>query len=404
VISTSRAVPGRVRGTVGATFLMMNASIGGAFAFTVTSGTAHFQVETSTYLLALTFWLVAGAVSMPFIGRLVSRFGVRRVSLPCGLVCAACLTGMALAPNVETFFVCSALIGVPWSGCAVMPSTTLTTGWWDGHPHRGLAVGIVAASAGVGGVLWGFLTPYAIALGGYRLGMLSLAASVLLLVVVGGLVCVVDPPRATDPADASGRAAPPPRARVDLRAVGPIAVGALFAGSAVVLSVILGTILEHSGLDSSLIPLAFAINSVGVIVVGPLLGAAHDRLGFGWMLGIIAIVEVAVIPFIVILPYLAPLLLLVVLPLSTLALNFAPTVLPLAVSRVVPSASYAANYGIVSSGLTSGTAIGAPLWGLVLDRSGSYDLAIWLSIPLGLASFAIVGAAVRRAGRRAAAP
>lgn len=162
--------------------------------------------------------LTAGAMSVfilvhgsfgPVAGRLVERFGPRRLMLGGSLLVA---TGLTLTAHVETWWQLYLALGVVTAiglgGCGWVASVILTEKWFP--TRMGTALGIVTAGIGVG--IFGVvpLANWLIEQFDWRLAYLVLAGLVLLIVTPAALWIVREPPAAPVARNADGQPQPPP--------------------------------------------------------------------------------------------------------------------------------------------------------------------------------------------------
>jgi MFS family permease len=330
---------------------------------------------------------VAIAVSGPWRGRLLDRRGLRRVVLPSLVVTAAC---WSVAPFVGYW----PLLGLAaLAGLFVVPTFSVIrqavlAAAPDGDRRTALALDSVAVEMSfmVGPVLgvWAAtIWPTSWVL--FWIEMLGVLAAIALW--------VADPvlrAETTDGADAGTGTVPRStwfRARF-------LAVCAAAAATTVVLSgsdiAIVAALRDLSA--AALIGPVLAVWGLGSIVGGLAYGAWHRPFPAFVLLGGLSL---ATIPL-----ALAP----SVWPLAGLAfvagLLCAPTITATVdqVSQVVPEAARGEAMGWHGSFMTAGSALGAPVAGLAIDRWGWGGGFVSVSV-LGLA-VAVVGAAATRSRRR----
>jgi len=134
------------------------------------------------------FFLASGLVS-PFIGRLIMRFGERKV-----ISVGAVLMGIAMAllgsvTNIWQFYAFYALVGIGMAGMGTIPASSLVSKWFN--KRRGLAIGIMAFGVGMGGfvaapVVAGTLIPVF----GWRAAYFVLGAVTCLIIIPATLLVV----------------------------------------------------------------------------------------------------------------------------------------------------------------------------------------------------------------------
>jgi len=143
---------------------------------------AEFGWNRAQVSLASTCFTVALAFSMPGIGRLVDRFGSRRILLPSFVVFAGLLALIpVLANQLWILFLLFILIGSLGAGANALPYLRTISAWFD--RRRGLAIGVAMGGSGMGFVYVPPMVQYMIDSYGWRSGYFMLAAVTLVVAV-----------------------------------------------------------------------------------------------------------------------------------------------------------------------------------------------------------------------------
>ena len=101
--------------------------------------------------LAFSLATLGLTVAVPFIGRLVDRFGARRVILPAVLLFGLSVLSLSfLSAHLWHFYAIYLLMGVVGSGTTPVPYAKVISRWFD--RKRGLALGLAVAGIAVGGI------------------------------------------------------------------------------------------------------------------------------------------------------------------------------------------------------------------------------------------------------------
>jgi MFS family permease len=125
--------------------------------------------------LALTCFTVSLAVCLPVAGRLVDRFGSRRVLVPSVLVYGFCLAAIPVAvSSLWHLLLVFTLIGSLGAGANNLPYMRTIAAWFD--RRRGLAIGLAMAGAGFSFAYVPPLVQTLIDAFGWRFAYLTLAA------------------------------------------------------------------------------------------------------------------------------------------------------------------------------------------------------------------------------------
>ena len=130
--------------------------------------------------LALTFFTVALAFTIPYIGKLVDQYGSRKILLPSYTVFAILLAMIPLLANqLWILFLLFALIGSLAAGANALPYLRTISAWFD--RHRGLALGIAMGGSSLGYVYVPPAVQYMIDHFGWRSGYYMLAIVALIV-------------------------------------------------------------------------------------------------------------------------------------------------------------------------------------------------------------------------------
>jgi MFS family permease len=142
--------------------------------------TKEFGWSRSTTSAALVVGLAMTGICVPLAGRLIDRFGIRRVTLPAIVLFSLCLASIGqFAHSPAAFVGIYALMGVAAAGQTPLPYAKAIAMWFDSK--RGLALGLAMSGVGLGAALIPQFTQYAIANFGWRDAYLALAAVVFLI-------------------------------------------------------------------------------------------------------------------------------------------------------------------------------------------------------------------------------
>src|SRR5580704_8112002 len=140
------------------------------------------QFGWSREAISLGFGLAAitlGVVS-PLIGRLLDRFGPRRIILPCMAVyCCAIISLSLLRSGVWQFYVTCIVLGLVGNGAAHLAYSRSISTWFQ--QRLGVALAFVMVGAGLGAMILPVVAQAIITRAGWRAAYLSLGSLALLL-------------------------------------------------------------------------------------------------------------------------------------------------------------------------------------------------------------------------------
>lgn len=111
--------------------------------FEETYGWSRTQISA-----ALSVMMVCTAFSLPVVGWLVDRYGVKRVLAPSVVALGLCLLAIPFATSLWQFFAIYIAIGTIAAGSNSVPYMRALATWFD--KSRGLAIGIAGSGTGLG--------------------------------------------------------------------------------------------------------------------------------------------------------------------------------------------------------------------------------------------------------------
>lgn len=150
----------------------------------VTEGLGITPVQFS---LAVSAYSVVAMLSNMFSGTLIQRYGYRPLLAGFFLFSAASFFAMGKANTYLVFLLSYALVGVTTGICGDAGAARLVSVWF--HKHRGVVMGIVASSTGIGSTIVCLVQTAAIERGGHRASYF-LAAALLFLCALFAILFV----------------------------------------------------------------------------------------------------------------------------------------------------------------------------------------------------------------------
>src|ERR1700736_645913 len=123
---------------------------------------------------------IFSAITIPFVGSLIYRWGVRAVLLPIVVLCASSVALIALTPkSVVVLMLFFAITGVLGSGQGPLGYAKCVSAWFD--DRRGLALGITMSGIGLGAALVPQYAQFLIGNLGWRVAYLGLGLLTLMV-------------------------------------------------------------------------------------------------------------------------------------------------------------------------------------------------------------------------------
>ena len=344
--------------------------------------------------LALTFFSVALACSIPFIGKLVDQHGSRKILLPS---CTAFAILLALIPvladQLWILFLLFTLIGALGAGANALPYLRTISAWFD--RRRALALGIAMGGSGTGYVYVPPAVQYMIANHGWRSAWFMLAGVTLVVAVPLVYFLLREAPSAKDLAGRDELRQPPASAASGTH----IPLALLLKRPLLWQLFIIFCLLSFSlyGVLSHLVPMlqdrGMSAGSAALVqsTLGAALVASRVLIGF--------VMDRFFAPFVAIACFLLTTIGLAVLaggasgPLAFFAVIFIGIsmgaeidMLAFLTGRYFGVENFGQVYGILFASFVLGTSTGPVVYGMAFDALGSYVWILLVSIGLMLLS------------------
>jgi MFS family permease len=132
--------------------------------------------------LAFSLSLFVMSLVFPLVGRLVDRFGARRVIVPSVFFFGLGLMSFALlSPRLWHLYAIYLLLGIVGGGTAPIPYSNVLSHWFD--KRRGLALGVAMVGLGLGAFIMPFLAQRLIETGGWRWAYVCIGLMVMLVAI-----------------------------------------------------------------------------------------------------------------------------------------------------------------------------------------------------------------------------
>lgn len=398
-----------LRHFLGAFLLMLAYSL-------VTSGTtlmilpvvATFGFPRGAFTVYHILLMVPNLLLSPFLGRLLERWGARRMIVVGAVWGALALAGLGFCRTLPQFYFCFLLGGFAFSPASSYVASVLLNSWFQ--KNRSFFCAAIMAGTGAGGMLWGVMVPPLVEKSSYRAGywfcsLLWLVLMLLCTFLVRGL------PREVG---AAAYGAPEIAAAAGDEASAGTAAGnqwsLLWERRFLLLIVanfslsLVNSFFTHAQpylIDHhySAVQAGYVISlfNVALVVCKLLLGMYFEHCGLYRGIVLPAAVDFLALTLLFLgrEPFLAVAVVLFAVNSSLVAVT------PLLSAGLVYNAQeFSAAWGILSAVGGLGNSVGAPLWGLVYDTTGSYRAGFVLAAMLLCLWGLLYRTILRRAGRK----
>lgn len=356
------------------------------------------RTQTSS---AVSIMMICTALSLPLVGRLVDRIGVRRVLIPSLIIMGLCLLALTQVTALWQFTAIYVAMGTLAVGSNSVPYMRVLAAWFD--RRRGLAIGIAGSGTGLGFAYVPVLTEYLVTGHGWRMGYVGLG----LIMLCGTLPLIALLLKETPASmgllpDGGGKAEPERPADAKPAVAGDTlrqAMGRRDFWSLVTIFVSLAFVLY--GLIPHLVPMltdrgmstreAAQIASIfglatfgGRLLIGFLIDR-HDARLIALIFFSLSALGLGVLAMD--LPAWAFLLAALLLGGS---LGAEVDMLAYLTSRYFGLKSFAEIFGVLFGAVMMGMGLGPAIFGFVFDRTGSYNSMLALGVPICLVAIILV--------------
>ena len=139
---------------------------------------AEFGWSRTAISAAVSVMMLCTAVSLPFMGRLVDRFGVKKILVPSIIIFGLCFLAASMISSYWQFIALYVAMGTIAVGTNSVPYMRVLTSWFD--RRRGLAIGMAGSGTGLGFGYVPLITQELVSHYGWRGGYFGLGLIMLL--------------------------------------------------------------------------------------------------------------------------------------------------------------------------------------------------------------------------------
>ncbi|MBN1535053.1 MAG: MFS transporter [Spirochaetes bacterium] len=348
-----------------------------------------------------TLYFSIAAISMmvtaPIIGKLLERHNIRLVMTICTAMMSASFALFSQCDKLWQFYVLSVFLGIGSAGSHIIPVSMMITNWFV--KKRGLAMGIVFAATGIGGLIFNPLTNQIILDYGWSAAYLILGGIIGIATIPVALFIVRVHPRemGLQPYGAAGTES----GEEDSTAEGLTASQSFRTATFWLLAImILFIAVANMGVLHHIVPyltdLGYSSTTaaslmslhMGLLVIGKVcLGGLADRIGLSKSLIVCMVGLVASIGFLYNAQYFwVAVAFNIIFGFSISVRTVLP---PLMTSVTLGQKHFGVIYGFLNIFTTLGTAVGVPLSGFIHDWTQSYNYAFALYMIIGVLAAAM---------------
>ncbi|MBN1380382.1 MAG: MFS transporter [Deltaproteobacteria bacterium] len=342
------------------------------------------------FSLYFTIAALSMMVMAPVMGKLLEKYDIRIIMTICTTMMALSFALFSQCSTLTQFYILAVFLGVGSAGSHIIPVSMMITNWFI--DKRGLAMGIVFAATGVGGLIFNPLANWIIMNYSWQTAYWVFGLIIGVFSIPTAIFIVRAKPADKGLLPLGGEAAIAQQSETEgkgLTATEAFRTSGFWLLALIILLIAVANmgVLHHivpyltdMGLSSTTAATLMSLHMAMLIVGKVLAGSLADRLG---LLKSYLVLMIGLMVSIVLL-YGAQWLWVAVVFNILFGFSIAVrTVLPpLMTAEVLGQKHFAVIYGFLNIFTTLGTAIGVPLSGFIYDATKSYYLAFALYILL----------------------
>jgi predicted MFS family arabinose efflux permease len=342
-----------------------------------------------------TLYFTIAALSMmvmaPVMGKLLERYDIRIIMTVCTTMMATSFALFSQCQTLTQFYVVAVFLGIGSAGSHIIPVSMMITNWFI--DKRGLAMGIVFAATGVGGLIFNPLANWVIMNYSWQLTFLSFGLIIGIISIPTAIFIVRAKPADMGLLPYGGKAALARQSATEME--GLTATQAFRSSTFWLLALIILLIaianmgvlhhivpyLTDLGFSSTTATMLMSLHMTMLVFGKVLVGGLADR-------GLLKAYLICMIGLVISISLLYGAqwmwIAIVFSVLFGLSIAVRTVIPPLMTARVLGQKHFAVIYGFLNIFTTLGTAIGVPLSGFIYDWTKSYSLAFALYIGICL--------------------
>ncbi|MEH7246212.1 MFS transporter [Neobacillus niacini] len=358
----------------------------GFFIDPVTKELGYTRTVFSIYSSLIAF---IGMVSYPVIGKTFNKIGARKIIIGYGIMGTSALLGFSYSTSLFSFYFWGAFFGLA-APVSMLATAILVNTWFI--DKKGTIMGIATACSGLGGGIFSIILPLIIESEGWRIGYLSLALTLFVCTIpvaifliknnpqsVGlkpyGAVKPRNSPEIEDHSHSEEKTSIPYAQALKSPTFYILYCGILLLSICTSFILHLPAYFVGEGLSALTAGGLMTIYMIAMIIAMILTGLLDDKIGTKNTLTLIY--GLYILSFILLANsslYGMFVVVLVMMAFGQGSLSVLPALLT---SKIFGPKDYSGIFGIVATAMALGFSIGALMWSLMFDKSGSYNLGIF---------------------------
>ena len=385
--------------------LIMSAMIAGtvSFGFFMDPVTSDLGFDRSTFSLYFSLITIVGTVTLPIYGKLIARFGTRRFVILGGIWTGATMAALSLCTTLPMFYIVGCLIGLGFFACSYAVVPVIVNEWFV--EKNGFVMGAAAACGGIVAMVLSLVFPAVIESAGWEAGYVLLGIVVFALTTPVGIFLLKSSPAdigltafgaKESEVGATGKelSGVPYSSALKMPQLWAILIAFLLLAITVTVTQHLAAYFVSAGFDPIMAGVLMSVISGGLIFTSSGAGIIADKLGLVKTLFLCS--ALYLVSFVLLPASSSIIVICIALVLMSIGNANTSVFAPMVTGAVFGQRDYAAIWGLVSMANVLGQAIGAPLWGLAFDLTGSYVLGMYISAAIVALSFIMLAWASKK--------
>ena len=385
--------------------LIMSAMIAGtvSFGFFMDPVTSDLGFDRSTFSLYFSLITIVGTVTLPIYGKLIARFGTRRFVILGGIWTGATMAALSLCTTLPMFYIVGCLIGLGFFACSYAVVPVIVNEWFV--EKNGFVMGAAAACGGIVAMVLSLVFPAVIESAGWEAGYVLLGIVVFALTTPVGIFLLKSSPAdigltafgaKESEVGATGKelSGVPYSSALKMPQLWAILIAFLLLAVTVTVTQHLAAYFVSAGFDPIMAGVFMSVISGGLIFTSSGAGIIADKLGLVKTLFLCS--ALYLVSFVLLPASSSIIVICIALVLMSIGNANTSVFAPMVTGAVFGQRDYAAIWGLVSMANVLGQAIGALLWGLAFDLTGSYVPGMYISAAIVALSFIMLAWASKK--------
>ena len=363
-----------------------------------------FYFQRGAFTIYVSITAIMTALSMPLWGNIINKIGIKAVVVISGTITGIGLIAMSTSTSLIQFYIAAFFVGFATPAASMLPTSIIINNWFV--EKKGLAMGIAMSFSGVSAAILSPIVVRVIGHGGWSYGYILLGLTSLVLTIPAAFFIIKERPADVGLTAYGAQELEPGRqdfpevtgvsSKVALKsgAFFGIAAATLLVGfSASGFSAHVPAHLANKNFPLIMIGSIMSILMIGLIVSKIGAGWLNDRIGTSMVSTITLVCAGAGFFLLTIADNYA--IAIAACALYSAGLAYTTVFYPLLTSKMFGTRDFNSIYPFMSALNFVGYAAGAPLFGIIFDKTGSYTFGLYGAAIMSIAAAVLAALSIK---------